>query len=56
MVKLERLRATSVEKSDGTGFLKGDVVNITVDFDGDMKNNIVGFYASSYTNADGSSR
>ncbi|XP_068911741.1 glutamyl aminopeptidase isoform X1 [Tenebrio molitor] len=46
----------TVRKTDGSEFSQGSVVNITVDFDGDMKNRIVGLYTSSYTNAVGDVR
>ena len=37
----------SVRKRDGSNFEKDSKVKITVDFDGDMKNRIVGLYTSS---------
>ncbi|XP_063912999.1 aminopeptidase A-like isoform X2 [Zophobas morio] len=46
----------SVRKRDGSNFEKDSKVKITVDFDGDMKNRIVGLYTSSYTNPEGQVR
>ncbi|XP_064214193.1 aminopeptidase A isoform X3 [Tribolium castaneum] len=52
----QKYELLTVRKLDGSQFLKGSSVNITVDFDGDMKNRIVGLYKSSYTNPAGEQR
>lgn len=52
----QKYELLTIKKLDGSVFLKGSVVNVTADFDGDMKSRIVGLYTSSYTNPAGQQR
>ncbi|RZC34562.1 Peptidase M1 domain containing protein [Asbolus verrucosus] len=45
-----------VRKRDGAQFSSGSKVTVTINFEGDMKNRIVGLYTSSYTNEEGQKR
>lgn len=50
----EKFELLTIRKNQNGDFVPSNSVNITIEFNGDMKNRIVGLYTSSYTNAQGS--
>lgn len=50
----EKFELLTIRKNQNADFAPSNKVNVTIEFNGDMKNRIVGLYTSSYTNAQGS--